>query len=96
MGRFGVGQAIRRVEDERFLTGAGRYTDDIKTDGEAYLYVLRSPHAHAEIASIDVDAWALFPRALCRAAPTAKRPSHRRAPFWRSPASGMSANPSQR
>ena len=53
MGRFGVGQAIRRVEDERFLTGTGRYTDDIAVAGEAYLFVLRSPHAHARIISID-------------------------------------------
>jgi carbon-monoxide dehydrogenase large subunit len=53
MGRFGVGQAIRRVEDERFLTGTGRYTDDIAVAGEAYLFVLRSPHAHARIVSID-------------------------------------------
>ncbi|MCA0201280.1 MAG: xanthine dehydrogenase family protein molybdopterin-binding subunit, partial [Proteobacteria bacterium] len=53
MGRFGVGQAIRRVEDERFLTGAGRYTDDIAVQGQAFLFVLRSPHAHAVITSID-------------------------------------------
>jgi len=53
MGRFGVGQAIRRVEDERFLTGAGRYTDDIAVKGQAFLFVLRSPHAHAVITSLD-------------------------------------------
>lgn len=56
MGRFGVGQAIRRVEDERFLTGAGRYTDDIATPGQAVLFVLRSPHAHADIAALDAEA----------------------------------------
>ncbi len=55
MGKFGVGQSIRRVEDERFLTGRGRYTDDIATPGQAYLYVLRAPHAHAEIVSIDLS-----------------------------------------
>ena len=55
MGRFGVGQAIRRVEDERFLTGAGRYTDDIVSPGQAVLYVLRSPHAHADIVTIDAS-----------------------------------------
>lgn len=56
MGRFGVGQAIRRVEDERFLTGAGRYTDDIAVPGQALLYVLRSPHAHADIKALDAEA----------------------------------------
>jgi carbon-monoxide dehydrogenase large subunit len=55
MGRFGVGQAIRRIEDERFLTGAGRYTDDIAIAAETFLYVLRSPHAHADISSLDVS-----------------------------------------
>ncbi len=54
MGRFGVGQAIRRVEDERFLTGNGRYTDDIAVKGQAFLFVLRSPHAHAVITALDV------------------------------------------
>ncbi len=54
MGRFGVGQAIRRVEDERFLTGTGRYTDDIVVERQTYLFVLRSPHAHAAITSIEV------------------------------------------
>ncbi|MGE3334455.1 MAG: xanthine dehydrogenase family protein molybdopterin-binding subunit [Rhodospirillaceae bacterium] len=54
MGRFGVGQAIRRVEDERFLTGNGRYTDDIAVEGQTYLFVLRSPHAHAAITSLEV------------------------------------------
>ncbi len=56
MGRFGVGQAIRRVEDERFLTGTGRYTDDIAAPGQAVLYVLRSPHAHATITALDASA----------------------------------------
>ena len=49
MGKFGVGQSIRRVEDQRFLTGRGRYTDDISVSGEAFLYVLRSPYAHADL-----------------------------------------------
>jgi len=56
MGNFGVGQAIRRVEDQRFLTGTGRYTDDISMPGQLYLYVLRSVHAHADIKSIDISA----------------------------------------
>ena len=53
MGKFGVGQAVRRVEDQRFLTGKGRYTDDILVPGQAYLYVLRSTHAHANIVSLN-------------------------------------------
>lgn len=53
MGQFGVGQAVRRKEDLRLLTGGGRYLDDINMPGQAYAYVLRSPHAHAKILSID-------------------------------------------
>ncbi len=56
MGQFGVGQAMRRVEDVRLLTGQGRYTDDIRLEGEAVGYVLRSAHAHAEIAGLDTTA----------------------------------------
>jgi carbon-monoxide dehydrogenase large subunit len=56
MGKFGIGQAVERVEDARLLTGHGRYTDDIDLDGQAYAVVLRSPHAHAEIRSIDARA----------------------------------------
>ncbi len=56
MGLFGVGQALRRVEDVRFLTGEGRYTDDIHLAGEAVGFVLRSPHAHGEIGAIDTAA----------------------------------------
>ncbi|MGH6618518.1 MAG: xanthine dehydrogenase family protein molybdopterin-binding subunit, partial [Alphaproteobacteria bacterium] len=53
MGKFGIGQAVERVEDTRLLTGRGRYTDDIDLDNQAYAVVLRSPHAHAEIRAID-------------------------------------------
>ena len=56
MGKFGIGQPVRRVEDQRFLTGQGRYTDDIVVAGQACLYVLRSPHGHADILSLDVEA----------------------------------------
>ena len=52
--RFGIGQAVRRVEDQRFLTGQGRYLDDINLEGQLHARVLRSPHAHAEIRGIDV------------------------------------------
>ncbi len=49
----GIGAAVRRKEDKRFLTGKGRYTDDINRPGQAYAYFLRSPHARAKINGID-------------------------------------------
>jgi carbon-monoxide dehydrogenase large subunit len=54
--KFGIGQSIRRKEDDRFVTGHGRYTDDINLPGQLYLYVLRSPHAHARISRVDIAA----------------------------------------
>jgi aerobic carbon-monoxide dehydrogenase large subunit len=48
-----IGQSVRRREDHRFLTGAGRYVGDVNLDGQAYAGVLRSPHAHAVINGID-------------------------------------------
>lgn len=51
--KFGIGQAIRRSEDPRLLTGRGRYTDDIVLPGQAYGHFLRSPVAHAVIGGID-------------------------------------------
>lgn len=54
--KFGMGQAVRRSEDPRFLTGRGRYTDDLALPGQAHAFFLRSPFAHAAIRSIDVSA----------------------------------------
>ncbi len=48
-----IGESVKRVEDKRFTTGKGRYTDDIVLPGMTYAYILRSPHAHARINSID-------------------------------------------
>ncbi len=56
MSSNGIGVAVRRKEDFRFVRGAGTYTDDIRHVGEAYAYILRSPHAHAAIVSIDTAA----------------------------------------
>ena len=56
MGQFGIGQAVTRIEDQRLLTGGGRYTDDLNLDGQTYAFILRSPHAHAEIAGVDTSA----------------------------------------
>jgi aerobic carbon-monoxide dehydrogenase large subunit len=54
--KFGIGQPVRRVEDQRFLTGAGRYTADVMPEGRLVGHFLRSPHANARIAKIDVEA----------------------------------------
>jgi aerobic carbon-monoxide dehydrogenase large subunit len=51
--KFGIGQPVPRKEDPRFLEGRGRYVDDITRPGQAYGYVVRSPHAHARIGSVD-------------------------------------------
>ncbi len=64
MAKFGVGQSVKRVEDQRLLTGKGRYTDDISIVGQVYGYVLRSPHAHAKILGIDTSAAAGSPGVL--------------------------------
>ncbi|HEX5796483.1 MAG TPA: xanthine dehydrogenase family protein molybdopterin-binding subunit [Geminicoccaceae bacterium] len=64
MAKFGVGQPVRRVEDQRFVTGAGRYADDINVAGQVYGYVLRSPEAHARIRSIDAEAAKAAPGVL--------------------------------
>ena len=54
--KFGVGQAVRRREDVRLVTGQGHYTDDIRLKDEAHAHFVRSPHPHALITSIDADA----------------------------------------
>src|ERR671918_155323 len=53
MATDGIGASVRRKEDRRFITGRGRYTDDIDRPGQAYAYFVRSPHAHARITGID-------------------------------------------
>ena len=55
MTSTGIGASVRRKEDHRFITGKGRYTDDINRPGQAHAYFLRSPHAHAKIKSLDVQ-----------------------------------------
>ena len=66
MAKFGVGQSVRRVEDQRFITGKGRYTDDIDLPGQAYGCVVRSPEAHARISALDVERRARRRRACSR------------------------------
>ncbi len=64
MGEFAIGQGVSRLEDPRLITGGGRYVDDIKLPGMAHGAVLRSPHAHAKIKSIDTAAAKAAPGVL--------------------------------
>ena len=49
----GIGQAVVRKEDRRLVTGAGCFSDDVNLEGQAYAFMLRSPHAHARVRGID-------------------------------------------
>jgi carbon-monoxide dehydrogenase large subunit len=53
--KFGIGQAVRRVEDQRFVTGKGRYVDDIVLPRMCFGVNVLSPHAHALIKNVDVS-----------------------------------------
>ncbi|MER9597803.1 MULTISPECIES: xanthine dehydrogenase family protein molybdopterin-binding subunit [unclassified Mesorhizobium] len=55
MGIEGIGARVARKEDKRFITGAGRYVDDMVVPGMKHAFFVRSPHAHAAIDSIDVS-----------------------------------------
>ncbi|MBL26935.1 MAG: carbon monoxide dehydrogenase [Rhodospirillaceae bacterium] len=61
MAANGIGMAVRRKEDKRFLTGHGRYVDDVNRAGQLYAFFVRSPHAHARIKGIDVAEAAAVP-----------------------------------
>jgi carbon-monoxide dehydrogenase large subunit len=61
MGVEGIGARVTRKEDKRFLTGKGRYTDDMVTPGMKYAYFVRSPHAHAKITGLDTSAALAMP-----------------------------------
>jgi carbon-monoxide dehydrogenase large subunit len=56
MGVEGIGARVVRKEDKRFITGKGRYVDDIKLLGMAHAHFIRSPHAHAKVKKIDSSA----------------------------------------
>lgn len=62
--KAGIGERVARVEDARFLTGRGRYTDDFNLPGQAYGVVVRAPVAHADIVSMDVSAARAMPGVL--------------------------------
>ena len=55
MGQY-IGQSVKRVEDQRFITGKGQYTDDITLPGMTFATFIRSPLAHANIKNIDLSA----------------------------------------
>lgn len=64
MGEFAVGQSVPREEDPRLLTGGGEFLDDVSLRGQVWGHVLRSPHAHARILSVDTAAAEAAPGVL--------------------------------
>ena len=64
MGEFAIGQGVPRFEDPRLVQGRGRYIDDVVYPGMAFGVVLRSPHGHAKINSIDTEAAKTAPGVL--------------------------------
>jgi carbon-monoxide dehydrogenase large subunit len=65
MAKFGIGQAVRRVEDQRFTTGAGAFVGDLSLPRQCYGAAVLSPHGHAIIKSVDVTAAKAAPGVLC-------------------------------
>ena len=59
-----IGQSARRLEDDRFLTGRATFVEDVNLPGQAMAYMVRSPHAHATIAEIDMTAARSIPSVL--------------------------------
>ena len=51
--RFGSGQSVRRLEDDKLLVGTGQFTADVSPADQVHLYFLRSPYPHARIVSVD-------------------------------------------
>ncbi|MBV9190798.1 MAG: xanthine dehydrogenase family protein molybdopterin-binding subunit, partial [Betaproteobacteria bacterium] len=62
--RFGASRSQKRLEDDRLLTGKGRYSDDLEFSRQCWLVLVRSPHAHARISSIDLTAAKAAPGVL--------------------------------
>ena len=62
--KFGVGQPVRRKEDDTLVRGKGKYTDDFNLPGQAYAWIVRSSHAHGIIRGIDTKAAAAMPGVL--------------------------------
>jgi aerobic carbon-monoxide dehydrogenase large subunit len=64
MSATGIGAAVRRKEDQRFITGKGHYTDDVSRPGQTYAAFVRSPHARAKIKTIHTQTAAAAPGVL--------------------------------
>jgi carbon-monoxide dehydrogenase large subunit len=64
VAKFGIGQPVPRLEDPRFITGRGRYVDDIDMPLQCYGVLVMSPHAHARIKNIDTAAAKAAPGVL--------------------------------
>src|SRR6266566_5946921 len=62
--KFGVGQPVRRKEDDTLVRGKGKYTDDFNLPGQAYAWIVRSSHAHGIIRGIDIAAAKAMPGVL--------------------------------
>src|SRR5580704_6066991 len=62
--KYGVGQPVRRKEDDTLLRGKGKYTDDFNLPGQAYAWIVRSSHAHGVIKGIDTSAAKAMPGVL--------------------------------
>ncbi|WPO40022.1 xanthine dehydrogenase family protein molybdopterin-binding subunit [Tardiphaga sp. 42S5] len=61
MQKYGVGQPVRRKEDDTLVRGKGKYTDDFNLPGQLYAWIVRSPHAHGVIRGIDTEAARAMP-----------------------------------
>ena len=64
LARYGVGQPVARTEDPVLLRGEGHYTDDLDEPGQAYAWIVRSPHAHGLLKGIDAEAAKRMPGVL--------------------------------
>jgi len=62
--KFGVGQPVRRKEDDTLVRGKGKYTDDFNLPRQAYAFIVRSSHAHGIIRKIDTSAAKSMPGVL--------------------------------
>src|ERR1700755_775692 len=62
--KYGVGQPVRRKEDDTLVRGKGKYTDDFSLPGQAYGWMVRSSHAHGIIKGIDTSAAKAMPGVL--------------------------------
>jgi carbon-monoxide dehydrogenase large subunit len=61
MQKYGVGQPVRRKEDDTLVRGKGKYTDDVNLPGQLHAWIVRSPHAHGVIRGIDTEAARAMP-----------------------------------